>query len=74
MMWQFAVCAVQFLFMITHLCNILSASVSVCCAVCLCGDGWSKGGGRMSFIYVVEDCGIRYITQNAWPAYYLVTI
>ena len=26
-----------------HLCNILTASLSVCCAVCLCEDGWLEG-------------------------------
>ena len=44
-MWQFAVCAVQFVFMLTHLCNILTASLSVCYTVCLCVDGWGDGSG-----------------------------
>ena len=29
---------------------------------------------RISFIYVVENWGVPYITQKAWPVYYLVTL
>ena len=67
MMWQFAVCAVQFVFMITHLCNICQLrylSVVLCVFVRMDGrTGGGMNGERMSFIYVLEDCGIPYITK-----------